>query len=244
MPTIKLTIEYDGTAYAGWQRQPNQATIQGKIENALNCITRQSPSVIGAGRTDAGVHANGQVASFITRSSLPDPQWTRAINRYLPHDISILHSERVENTFHAQRSAKEKLYEYRIHLHSSRPALDYFRVWHLPRTLEIPAMQDAAATILGTHDFASFQGPRPSTSNTFCTISGCSFDLTDSILRIHIQGDRFLKQMVRNLVGTFVEIGQGKRSPGSISDILQARNRQAAGITAPPQGLYLQKVFY
>ncbi len=244
MPTIKLTIEYDGTAYAGWQRQPHRVTIQGKIEEALTCITQQNSPVIGAGRTDAGVHAHGQVASFITQATLRDTQWARAMNRYLPQDISILKSEQVVDTFHAQRNAKEKLYEYRIHLHPSRTALNYFRAWHISQNLNTETMQRATQEILGPHDFASFQGPRPSTSNTFCTISECSWEINESTLLFRVQGDRFLKQMVRNLVGTLVEIGLGKRSPDSIPGILQARNRQAAGITAPPQGLYLQKVFY
>ncbi len=244
MPKLKLLIEYDGTHYAGWQRQPNQETIQGKIEEALTCITQERLSIVGAGRTDAGVHASGQVASFSSRMTLPEQQWARALNRYLPYDISIITSRIVPDSFHAQRDAKEKIYEYRIHLHSSRTALDYYRAWHLFPKLNIPAIRQGLNSLTGTHDFRSFQGPRASTSQTICTISTCSLELSESHLVISIRGNRFLKQMVRNIVGTLVEVGQEKRSPNSLQDVLAARNRQAAGKTAPPQGLYLREVFY
>lgn len=244
MPTVKLTIEYDGRNYAGWQRQPHQATIQGKIEEALTCITRRILPVIGAGRTDAGVHASGQVASFSSQMTLKEDQWARALNRYLPHDISILTSRFVPDSFHAQRDAKEKVYEYRIHNHSSRTALDYFRTWHFPPKLNIPAIRQASSSVTGTHDFKSFQGPRPSTANTICTITTCSVEISESLILFRIRGNRFLKHMVRNLVGTLIEVGQEKRPPESMRTILEVRNRQAAGITAPPQGLYLREVLY
>lgn len=170
MATIKLTIEYDGTAYVGWQRQPNQPTIQAALETALTRITQQHISVIAAGRTDAGVHARGQVVSFQSDKSIPIHKWGLAINSALPHDISVLSSEEVPESFHARYSAKEKLYEYRISRHPARPAIDRNRVWHLPYDLDIPAIRQAMPGLIGCHDFTSFQGPHASTSDPMCRV--------------------------------------------------------------------------
>ncbi|MDR4482791.1 MAG: tRNA pseudouridine(38-40) synthase TruA [Nitrospirales bacterium] len=244
MATIKLTIEYDGTAYAGWQRQPNQPTIQAALETALTRITQQHISVIAAGRTDAGVHARGQVVSFHSNQPIPVNKWRFAINSALPPDISVLSSEEVPESFHARYSAKEKRYEYRISRHPARPAIDRNRVWHLPYDLDIPAIRQAMSDLLGRHDFTSFQGPRASTSDPMCVVSEVSLNSESMTVSIQIQANRFLKQMVRALVGTLTEVGRHKRSPGSMADILQAKDRRAAGETAPPQGLYLLHVLY
>ena len=244
MPTIKLTIEYDGTAYAGWQRQPNQPTIQAAIETALTRITQEHISVIAAGRTDSGVHARGQVASFQSDKPIPINKWRLALNSALPHDISVVSSEQVPESFHARYSAKEKLYEYRISRHPARPAIDRNRVWHLPYDLDTRAIQHAMSGLLGRHDFTSFQGPRASTSDPMCVVSQISLSSDLMTVIIQIQANRFLKQMVRTIVGTLTEVGRHKRLPDSIQDILQARDRRAAGETAPPQGLYLLQVLY
>ncbi len=244
MATIKLTIEYDGTAYAGWQRQPYQPTVQGAIETALTRITRERIAVLAAGRTDAGVHARGQVASFQSHKPIPEKKWALALNSCLPPDIAVLSSEQVPESFHARYNAKEKVYEYRIYWHSSRPALDRNRVWHLPYNLDIEAIRQAMSYLLGLHDFTSFQGPRASTSDPICIISQISLSSDFMTLIIRIQANRFLKQMVRAIVGTLTEVGRHKRSPDSIQDILQLKNRRAAGETAPPQGLYLVQVLY
>ncbi len=244
MATIKLTIEYDGTAYAGWQRQPNQPTIQAAVETALTRITQQQISIIAAGRTDAGVHARGQVASFQSNKSIPVDKWRLALNSALPHDISVVSSEQVPETFHARYSAKEKLYEYRISRHSSRPAIDRNRVWHLPYDLDTQAIRHAMSGFIGRHDFTSFQGPRASTSDPMCVVSQVSLTSDLMTLTIQIQANRFLKQMVRTIIGTLTEVGRHKRSPDSITNILQAKDRRAAGETAPPQGLYLLHVLY
>lgn len=244
MPTIKLTIEYDGTAYAGWQRQPQQPTVQAAIETALSRITQQRISVLAAGRTDAGVHARGQVVSFQSDKLIPVNKWALALNSYLPSDISVLSSEQVPESFHARYSAKEKVYEYRISRHSSRPALDRNRIWHLPYDLDIPAIRQAMSCLAGLHDFTSFQGPRASSSDPICLISQISLSSDPMTLVIRIQANRFLKQMVRAIVGTLAEVGRHKRSPDSMRDILQAKDRRAAGETAPPQGLYLVQVLY
>jgi tRNA pseudouridine38-40 synthase len=244
MPTIKLLIEYDGTAYAGWQRQPHQPTIQLALETALTQITQQRIAVIAAGRTDAGVHALGQVASFKSDKPIPVKKWALALNRFLPRDISVLSSEQVPESFHARYSAKEKLYEYRIHRHSSRPALNRNRVWHLPYDLDIQAIRLGMSSLLGVHDFTSFQGPRAGTLDPVCAISQISLSTDLMTLIIRIQANRFLKQMVRAIVGTLTEIGRHKRSPDSIREILQLKDRRTAGETAPPQGLYLVHVLY
>lgn len=244
MATIKLTIEYDGTAYAGWQRQPNQPTVQAAIETALTRVTQQHISVIAAGRTDARVHARGQVASFQSDKSIPVNKWRLALNSALPHDISVISSEQVTDSFHARYSAKEKRYEYRISKHPARPAIDRNRVWHLPYDLDTQAIQQAMSALQGRHDFTSFQGPRASTSDPMCVVSQVSLSLDLMNLSIQIQANRFLKQMVRIIVGTLAEVGRHKRSPDSIQEILQAKNRPAAGETAPPQGLYLLHVLY
>lgn len=244
MSTIKLTIEYDGTAYAGWQRQPHQPTIQAALETALTRITRQPVSVLAAGRTDAGVHARGQIACFQSDKAIPVKQWALALNSSLPPDITVLSSEQVPESFHARYSAKEKIYEYRIYRHSSRPAIDRHRVWHLPYDLDIQAMRQALPHLIGRHDFTSFQGPRASTTDPFCAISHLSLTLDLMTLVFRIQSDRFLKQMVRAIVGTLTEVGRHKRTPDSMPDLIQARDRRAAGETAPPQGLYLIQVLY
>jgi tRNA pseudouridine38-40 synthase len=244
MSTIKLTIEYDGTAYAGWQRQPQQPTVQAALETALTHITQQKISVLAAGRTDAGVHARGQVASFQSEKFIPIKKWALALNNFLPPDISVLSSEQVPETFHARYSAKEKVYEYRIYRHSSRPAMDRNRVWHLPYDLDVHAIRQAMSHLVGLHDFASFQGPRASTLDTHCVISQLSLSSDAMTVILRIQANRFLKQMVRAIVGTLTEVGRHKRSPDSLPDILRAKDRRAAGETAPPQGLCLVQVLY
>jgi tRNA pseudouridine38-40 synthase len=244
MPTIKLTLEYDGTAYAGWQRQPNQPTIQAAIETALTHITQQKISVLAAGRTDAGVHARGQVASFQSHKLIPVEKWAPALNSALPYDISVLSSEPVHESFHARYSAKEKIYEYRINRHASRPAIERHQVWHLPYDLDIPAIREAMSSLVGLHDFTSFQGPRAGTTNPVCIVSDLSLSSDHMTLTIRIKANRFLKQMVRTVVGTLTEVGRHKRSPDSIRDVLLVKDRRAAGVTAPPQGLYLVQVLY
>ena len=244
MATIKLTIEYDGTAYAGWQRQSHHSTIQLKIEEALYNITQQHISAVAAGRTDSGVHAFGQVVSFHSSKFLQETQWASAINSYLPRDITVLSSEEVPQEFHARYSAKGKIYDYRITTQPSRPALDRQRSWHLPRLLDLEAMRHAMTGFIGTYDFTSFRGSRSQTRNPICAISHLSFHSESPVITIRIEGDRFLKQMVRTIIGTLIEVGLHKRQPDTIQNILDAKDRRAAGRTAPAHGLYLVQVHY
>ena len=244
MATIKLTIEYDGTAYAGWQRQPNHPTIQAVLEDALTKITQQHITVVAAGRTDSGVHALGQVVSFESDKILDSAQWRPALHRYLPKDISVISSEEAPEDFHARYSAKGKIYEYQVSTQAFRPALNRYRVWHLPHTLDTEAIQQAIPDLCGTHDFTSFRGQRSQTLNPVCTISHLSLRSEIRSFTFRIAGDRFLKHMVRNIVGTVIEVGQHKRPSNSLQEVLLAKDRRAAGRTAPPHGLYLTQVLY
>lgn len=244
MPTFKLTLEYDGTAYAGWQRQPDQPTVQAALEGVLHHISHTDISVIGAGRTDSGVHALGQVASFRSNLTMTADQWTRALNALLPADISVRSTEQVADNFNARRWAQAKMYEYRILNRRARAALERQRAWHIRGKLYVEHMRDGAAFLLGQHDFSSFEGPQAGTDNKVCNVRRVDIIHDGDILMIHLEADRFLKQMVRAIVGTLVEIGQGKRLPHTMKDILEAHDRRAAGYTAPPYGLYLVRVDY
>ncbi|MFQ5932430.1 MAG: tRNA pseudouridine(38-40) synthase TruA [Nitrospiraceae bacterium] len=244
MPTFKLTIEYDGTAYAGWQRQPDHLTIQAVIEDTVRTVTQTEIPAIGAGRTDAGVHALGQVVSFKTEKSLSAGEWMRALNGLLPADISVRSAEQVADDFHARYSAREKLYEYRILNRKERSALDRNRAWHVPKRLDVDVMRQGAKLLVGRHDFSSFQGSPTDTENPICELQRLEIIEDQPLIRIEVQADRFLRQMVRSIVGTLVEVGQGKRPAQSVKDILEAKDRRAAGATAPPHGLYLVRVIY
>jgi tRNA pseudouridine38-40 synthase len=243
MQTIKLTLEYDGTNYAGWQRQADQPTVQAVLEQVIGQVTQATLSVVGAGRTDSGVHALGQVASFRTERCLSSGEWSRALNGLLPEDICVRSVEFASDDFHARYSAVGKLYEYRILNRPDRSALDRHRAWHLRKGLDGDAMQEAAQYLIGRRDFSSFQGSPTDNQNPFCNLRQLSIRMEPE-LRIEAYADRFLKQMVRALVGTLVEVGLGKRTPASLEDILAARNRSAAGKTAPAHGLYLVRVDY
>lgn len=244
MPTWKLTLEYDGTAYAGWQRQPDQPSIQAAVEGALQELTQRQIAVVGAGRTDAGVHALGQVASFRSDRPLGPADWTRGLNALLPYDICVLTTESASDDFHARYSARGKVYEYRIFNRRERSALSAHRAWHVTAALDLAAMREAGRVIVGRHDFRSFQGPNSSTENPVCDLRRVDVHEEGPMILIQAEADRFLKQMIRALVGTIVEVGQGKRLPAVMKEILDAADRRAAGYTAPAHGLYLMRVEY
>ncbi len=244
MTTYKLLLEYDGTTYAGWQRQPAQPTIQSVLEDALLQITQSSISTVAASRTDAGVHAIGQVVSFRSDKPLLPYEWTRALNGVLPKNISVRQTEVAPHDFHARYDARSKTYEYRILNQPTRPALDHLRVWQIAKPLDLNRMRRASRHVLGQHDCTSFQGSSAGTKNPVCTIQRIDCLHDGPLIRFRIQADRFLKQMVRALVGTLVEIGHEKRISDELATILEAQNRREAGPTAPPQGLYLLHVHY
>ncbi len=244
MPTVKLVVEYDGTSYAGWQRQPDQPTIQAAIEQAIHQVSQATVSVIGAGRTDSGVHALGQVASFRTERDWPASNWTRALNAVLPKDIAVRSSALMDDHFHAQHSARGKLYTYRILHRLAKPAIDRAFVWHIYRPLDETAMRQAATALIGSQDFSSFEGSLTDNTNPICHLQRLAVIRHDDQILIEAYADRFLKHMVRAMVGTVVDVGLGKRTPDSLAEVLRARDRSAAGRTAPPHGLCLMHVDY
>jgi tRNA pseudouridine38-40 synthase len=244
MPIIKLILEYDGTAYSGWQRQPDQPTIQEAVETAILGVTQINVPVIGAGRTDAGVHALGQVASFHIDRDMTPREWTRALNAHLPTSIVVRSAAHMPNTFHARYSAKGKLYEYRILNRPERPAVERDYCWHIHQPLDDAAMNQAGLALIGSLDFSSFQTQPTDNDDPICHMQRFTVFREGDRLRTEAYADRFLKQMIRSIVGTLVEVGLNKRTPESLNTILQARDRSAAGKTAPPQGLFLVRVDY
>ena len=244
MPTVKIVLEYDGTCYAGWQRQPDHPTIQESVERAIRQVSQATVSVIGAGRTDAGVHAHGQVASFRTERDWPASNWVRALNAVLPKDIAVRFSTLMDDRFHAQHDARGKLYTYQILHRPARPTIDRAFVWHIYKPLDDAAMQQAAATLIGAQDFSSFEGSLTDNNNPICHLQRLAVIRHDDQILIEAYADRFLKHMVRAMVGTIIEVGLGKRAPDSLTEVLRAQDRSAAGQTAPPQGLCLMRVDY
>jgi tRNA pseudouridine38-40 synthase len=244
MPTVKLVLEYDGSRYAGWQRQPDQPTLQEAVETALFQLTQETVPVIGAGRTDSGVHALGQVASFRIERQWTPREWLRGLNARLPDDIAVRSAAIAPDDFHARYAARGKLYEYRILNRGERPALDRAYVWHIHKPLDQAAMEEAAAHLVGSHDFSSFEGTLTDNDDPICDLRQLSVERNGDRMTIHVYADRFLKHMVRAIVGTLVEVGHGKRAPKSLGNILAAKDRTAAGRTAPAHGLFLLRVDY
>ncbi len=247
MPVVRLTIEYDGTDYHGWQRQSAVATVQGAIESAIHRIGGEHASVVGAGRTDAGVHAEGQVAHFQTRSPLEPHAWCRALNAVLPADIKVIAADTAPEAFHARFSAVSKRYRYRILNRSAPSPLERRTTWHVPRRLNLSTMRRAVASLIGTHDFRAFEAADPShdaARDTRCRLTRCSICRYGDVVVVEIESNRFLKYMVRNIVGTLVEIGLARRPAADVARILRSRDRRRAGVTAPAHGLTLIQVQY
>jgi tRNA pseudouridine38-40 synthase len=241
---LKLTIAYDGAHYRGWQIQPEGKTIQGVLEEKLGLITGEAVRLHAAGRTDAGVHALAQVANVTIQHHIPVLSLQKALNSMLPGDIAINDIQEVESDFQARYGAKIKTYVYRILQQPYPSPFERWYAWHIPRLLNLENMRRSAEHLLGSHNFASFQGSGCCAKNLVKTIHVIDFQQDNHILSIKIQGDGFLRHMVRNIVGTLVETGRGKLSPDDVKTILAARDRTQAGPTAPPQGLYLAKVEY
>lgn len=246
--TYRLTLAYDGTEFAGWQRQPGRRTVQQELEDALRRITGAAAHCIASGRTDAGVHALGQVVSFQSATRLAPPVLTKALNAELPEDMLVFEVAPAPPQFHALRDALRKRYRYVIEDGRLRDLFDRRYVWHVFAQLDVAAMQQAAEYLVGTHDFASFQtggSPRLSTVRTIyeLLVERRAAELTDRVV-IEVEADGFLYNMVRNIVGTLVEVGKRKQPPAWVTEVLAARRRAAAGMTAPAQGLYLVGVLY
>ena len=256
----KLVIAYDGTDFHGWQVQPRHRTVQGELAAAIERVTGEQVLPQGSGRTDAGVHALGQVASCALAATIPPENFHRALNRTLPMDIRILSVERVPPTFHARHSALHKTYEYRIFRGEICPPFLARQAYALNWPLDVDEMCKAASAVLGEHDFSSFAATDPDVTQRSATtesVADCVRTLYESawesrpaagaagdLLVYRVRGSGFLHHMVRNLVGTFLEVGRGHTPASAIPGILAARNRSAAGATAPARGLFLVSVHY
>lgn len=241
---VALTIEYDGTAYAGWQYQENADTIQRQIERACHCLFGEEVPVRGASRTDAGVHARGQVAAFALPRPFPLDKLPSALNWHLPEDIRVAKASLVPGDFNPVTWARGKIYTYYIFQRRQAPAIGGIYCWHISRELNQAAMNQAARYCLGTLDFASFQASGSAVVNTVRTLRHLYCRKQKDWLVITSIGDGFLYNMVRILVGTLVECGLGKYPPQHMGTIVAARDRCAAGPTAPAKGLFLQRVLY
>jgi len=250
MRNIRLLLTYDGSEFSGWQIQPDAATIQGTLASAIGRVTGEKVLPQGSGRTDAGVHALGQVATFALESPIPPENLVKALNDVLPPSIRVLEASEAASDFHARKSARAKSYRYRMFRAAICPPFLARYVWHFPYPLDEDAMQMAAGLVIGEHDFTSFAAVDPE--------RGFDDEVTSNVRRIlvstwkrsgeefiyTVQGSGFLHHMVRNLVGTFLLVGKSTLKPENISEILTARNRAAAGATAPASGLYLVSVDY
>jgi tRNA pseudouridine38-40 synthase len=242
---FRITVEYDGTDFHGWQRQREDRTVQAEIEAAIAIMTGQKVGVNGSGRTDAGVHALGQVASFRCETRLTGADFLQGLNGLLPADAVVLDCREAADDFHARYSAKSKVYRYHILNRFLPSAVERRTCWHVRRPLDPAAMARGADRLVGTRDFSSFEAagsPRSHSRRTVVT-AGWEYPEPDRLC-FTIEADGFLRCMVRNIVGTLVEIGAGKRRPEQIEQILAAADRSAAGPTAPARGLFLLKVRY
>ena len=244
MRNVKVVVEYDGTDYFGFQYQPNVPTIQGELERALAEILKEQVTVIGSGRTDAGVHAAGQVVNFRTEGSIPTDRVCAAMNSLLPRSIAALQAEEVDERFHARFSAKSRLYRYDILNRETRSALLGRFCLHVPKALDVDAMAEAGRCLAGVHDFSSFASADAEDESPVRNLM--QFDVRRSGQRVILdfRANAFLRSMVRVIVGTLVEVGLGRRDAGEVKSILEAGDRRVAGKTAPPHGLCLTEVEY
>jgi len=241
---IRLTIAYDGYDYSGWQIQPGKRTIQGELVEAVSNLFGKRTYVHGASRTDAGVSALGQVGLFETDSPIPTENLPKAITDKLPADIAVLDAAEEAWGFDLIGSVTRKLYRYTIFTGRARPVLSIRHCWHLPARLDVAAMPDAAKLLVGKKDFKSFASAADKRKSSIRTVFRCDVNSEDDWFYFDVEGDGFLYNMVRNIVGTLVDIGAGRWPPDKINEILEAKNRAAAGRLAPPQGLCLMWIRY
>ena len=244
MRNIKLTIEYDGTLYSGWQKQNNAKTIQETIEKALSKILKAEVSITGSSRTDSGVHAKGMVANFFTDSRIPAEKFREAINTKLPDDIAIIKSEEVDLEFHARYLSKGKTYCYTIINRYEKVALYKNYSHHVREKLDLELMNKCCKMFIGKHDFSAFKTAGSSVKTSVRTISDLHIEKEDDFIKIYVTADGFLYNMVRIIVGTLIEVGQNKRSIETVKKAINSCNREDAGYCVPPNGLILEKVYY
>ena len=244
MRNIILTLCYDGTEYHGFQRQENGLTIQQVVEEAIKKVTGETVSITGCSRTDAGVHATEYICNFKTKSSVPADKFCFALNSYMPDDISCTASSEAEEDFHARYSAKSKTYTYTIYNAPHKNPVVCRYAWHYPIKIDVEKMKVAASAIVGTHDFTAFMASGGQQKTTVKTVNFLDVSEEENKIEISINADGFLYNMVRIIAGTLVYAGTGKIDPLQLPDIIKSGDRVRAGITAPPQGLCLKKVFY
>jgi tRNA pseudouridine38-40 synthase len=250
MRNLKLVLAYDGSEFSGWQVQPDAVTIQGTLASAIGRVTGEKVLPQGSGRTDAGVHALAQVATFTTESPIPAENLVKALNDILPPSIRVLEAAEAPLAFHARKSARAKTYRYRIYRGAICPPFLARYVWHYPYPLDEDAMGRAAGFVVGQHDFTSFAAVDPERGREDETISNVreifasTWEREEEELVYLVRGSGFLHHMVRNLIGTLVLVGKGTLKPEDMAMILEARNRSAAGATVPASGLYLVSVDY
>jgi tRNA pseudouridine38-40 synthase len=249
MRNIRLTVAFDGTAYHGWQVQPGRPTIQGLLGEALRKIIGESPTLTGSGRTDAGAHARGLVANFHTSSTIPPDALARALNSRLPEDVRVLRVSRAHDTFHARRSAISKEYRYQIYRGEVLPPSLVREYYHYPYPLDLEKMRAGAGRFVGEHDFASFAArsggaKRESRRGTVRKVFRCALRERGSRLYFTVEGDGFLHHMVRNMIGTLLELGRGRMIFEDFEQLFRCQDRTQAGFTAPARGLVLIRVRY
>jgi tRNA pseudouridine38-40 synthase len=239
MRNIKLILSYDGTDFHGWQRQPALRTVQETLEDAIGSLTQYRSTTTASGRTDAGVHALGQVVHFLTPSRHPAETIQRALNALLPRDVRVLGAREMPQAFHATLDARSKRYRYLIDNQSIASPFQLRYGWHVPRPLDVAAMRRAAPALLGRHDFRSFETDWPNRTSSVRTIVDLCITQTGSLVTLEVEADGFLYNMVRAIAGTLALVGTGKRPESWVGEVLRAEDRTQAGPTAPPQGLYL-----
>ncbi|WP_052221492.1 tRNA pseudouridine(38-40) synthase TruA [Clostridium homopropionicum] len=241
---FKLVIEYDGTNYAGWQRQNNAITVQKILEEVLEKLTGRNINVIGCSRTDSGVHARGFICNFVTETTIPPSKIKYAINNLLPNDIVILDSSEVPINFHSRYNCIKKTYTYTILNREEPAAINRNYVYHFKRPLDIDLMKKGSEFLIGTHEFDSFRKIGSSVKTTTRTIYSIDIEKQEYYIKFNITGNGFLYNMVRIIVGTLLDVGVGKMTPESVKEILLAKDRSKAGMSLPAQGLCLEKIYY
>jgi len=241
---IKLTVQYDGSRYSGWQIQPGKRTIQGELVEVVSNLVGERTFVHGASRTDAGVSAMGQVALFEVDCPIPTENFADAINDRLPREIVVTEAAEASRSFDLISGPTSKLYRYSIYTGRRRPVMELNRCWHVPKKLDATAMNEAAKLLVGTRDFKSFASGKDKREETVRTVFRCEVTAEDKWIYVDVEGDGFLYNMVRNIVGTLVEVGVGRWRPEKMTEILDAKDRTAAGRLAPPQGLCLMWIKY
>ncbi|MEO1769753.1 tRNA pseudouridine(38-40) synthase TruA [Candidatus Enterococcus ferrettii] len=245
MRNIKLTIEYDGKRYLGWQRLgDSDKTIQGKIENIIKQMTGEEIEIIGSGRTDGGTHARGQVANFKTTSEMPLTEMIAFLNQYLPQDIVVKKAEEAAERFHARYNATGKQYSYYVWNAEIPSAFERSYSYHYPQEMDLEKMKEACRKLVGKHDFMGFSALKKTKKSTVRTIESITIEEEGNLLHFTFVGNGFLHKMVRIIVGTLLEIGAGTMKPEAIDEILASKVRKNAGETVPAQGLFLDEVYY